>query len=403
MRITRIETNIKNSELGQRGLDITGNSCILAGMNGSGKTALINAVELALSGEARDLGPRDSAKSSTLLRGLIPPGSDTAYAKVTLDNGSIFEWSVSRSGGVKKHAPPGIKVCFPLREASDAISSSKDKAIRYLYRLSPGYKKSVLDEIDLIKKKAAAARTTSKELETTIKLLSLHKTRIGYSTGALPSVQGKLREELVQIKAEHEAASLSYKRKLEALSDIVENNSAEICYKINKHIPESTNRRVSLIITATEAKFGWMSLYSELKNGSFQTCESDGTPLPFTSGAETIILTLALGLAHTAEIKSKDEILVVLTPPDRSLDMSTLMTLASTPVAIDSATVSSHSFIQTTIRPLHITKHPKCSRVTPLGDATAAFNLHVHDSDVCLVVTGIDKKRRETYATHQVG
>ena len=64
--------------------------------------------------------------------------------------------------------------------------------------------------------------------------------------------------------------------------------------------------------------------------------------MPFVSGAETIYLTAALGLAHTKEIGWGDSDLVIIICPDRSLDSTTIRSLRESLEHLPG-----HSFLQT--------------------------------------------------------
>tara|TARA_R110000851_G_scaffold243972_3_gene396782 strand:+ start:108 stop:1214 length:1107 start_codon:yes stop_codon:yes gene_type:complete len=341
MRIERIETNIKSDT--EVSIDLATNTTIFHGPNGSGKTALINAVELALTGEARDLGTRSSAKSGVLLRSLIHDLNDSAYANVYLDNGCVFRWSLDRSSGAKQSKPPEIKVHFPLRDAETALSSGKEKTLHYLYRLCSSYKKSTLTELDQTKRKMAHSRQRVKDVA-----LTMNRIASTYGIATLPDpLEGHsrlcefppevfsllLRLEVDKEKAasEHEVASLLYSRKIETLSEIIESNGADICFKINQYLPKGHHRQhesVSLVVTANNIRLGWIT--------------PSGKSMPFVSGAETIYLTAALGLAHTKEIGWGDSDLVIIICPDRSLDSTTIRSLRESLEHLPG-----HSFLQT--------------------------------------------------------
>lgn len=365
MRIERIETNIKSDT--EISVELSSNTTIFQGPNGSGKTGLINAVELALTGEARDLGTRSAAKSGVLLRSLIHEFNDSAYANVHLDNGSVFSWSVGRTGGVKQSKPPEINVHFPLRDATEALAAGKEKTLCYLYRLCSGYKKSILAELNQTKKKMAQSRQRVKDVAITMdRIASTYgittlpdSLSVDQPSGSgfkrvvcsrelsdkFPSDVFKLLLSLETDKEkatfQHDASSLVYRRKLETLSEIIENNSADICFKINQYLPKDhydQYKSVSLIVAANNIRLGWAT--------------SSGKAMPFVSGAETIYLTVALGLAHTKESGWGEDDLVIIVCPDRSLDDATIKSLQKSLEHLPG-----HSFLQTASDPMWLDSH----------------------------------------------
>tara|TARA_S200002703_G_scaffold12855_1_gene11381 strand:+ start:1243 stop:2622 length:1380 start_codon:yes stop_codon:yes gene_type:complete len=127
--ITDIQTNIKFP--GSLCLSGLSKNLFISGPNGSGKTALINALELALTGEARDLGGRDKAKSSKILEGLLHPHEDSLFAVVKLSDGRSASWVMER-GKRPKHQPVDGDVHFLLPELLGALKGSKAVTARFL-------------------------------------------------------------------------------------------------------------------------------------------------------------------------------------------------------------------------------------------------------------------------------
>jgi len=126
--ITEVDTNIKKAS-GPSTFNKP--RVLISGKNGSGKTARLNGIMLALVGEANDVVGRDSVRTSALLRELDSEG--LVHAKVTLSDGSEALWSLAQ-GGRPKHSPLPCAVHFPLQEALDAISGSRAVTLRYLYK-----------------------------------------------------------------------------------------------------------------------------------------------------------------------------------------------------------------------------------------------------------------------------
>tara|TARA_R100001594_G_scaffold42369_1_gene74419 strand:- start:2329 stop:3588 length:1260 start_codon:yes stop_codon:yes gene_type:complete len=137
--IKSISTNIKTPG----GLEVTGlgPNVFISGDNGSGKTALVNAVQLALTGKASDLSGNRKGKSASLLEGLRPEGEEMLYARLELSDDSVAHWEMTPDGKVNHARSPGLKeeLCFPIDEAIDALKGSKETTLKFFckYFLMP--------------------------------------------------------------------------------------------------------------------------------------------------------------------------------------------------------------------------------------------------------------------------
>lgn len=156
--ITKIETNIKHpGGITHVGLEP---HMLLIGDNGSGKTALLNAIELALTGEAHDLGGRDSAKATVLLQSLIPEGEDELYSIITFDGQASVEWRMQRG---KKPTVNWdfqiLKTHFLMDEVSEALTGSLLTTVRFLMKYFG-------DEPEFLEKEEAACRSVRREQAT---------------------------------------------------------------------------------------------------------------------------------------------------------------------------------------------------------------------------------------------
>jgi energy-coupling factor transporter ATP-binding protein EcfA2 len=127
--VKQVEHNIKGGgtvELGPRTL--------IVGPNGVGKSAVVNAVEAALTGKVSDIAGRRLVSSGLELLSLGT--GDGAWALATLDDETTAKWTVESrpSGGAKRPVRKGREGVLPLREVLDALTGSADKARRYLLR-----------------------------------------------------------------------------------------------------------------------------------------------------------------------------------------------------------------------------------------------------------------------------
>lgn len=129
--ITGIHTNIKFPA--SVVINNLSQHVLVTGPNGSGKTALINAMELALTGEARDIGGRSSSRTGAILSNLIPPGENNLFSYVTFSDGTEASWVLER-GKRPKHTPPPHKTVMLMKEILTALGGSKLTVARFLIR-----------------------------------------------------------------------------------------------------------------------------------------------------------------------------------------------------------------------------------------------------------------------------
>jgi len=176
--ITSISTNIKfPNSIVVKNLD---QHIFLTGDNGTGKTALINAVELALVGEAYDLGGRDKARSASILVQLIPPGETNLYSYVTFSDGTEASWVMER-GKRPVHNPPPTCINFLMSEIMAALSGSKLVTARFILKY---FSATRLYPIGETKAMVSAQEFLARE-EKVRKRLNTWKTEVKYLTAAL--------------------------------------------------------------------------------------------------------------------------------------------------------------------------------------------------------------------------
>ena len=131
MYIQHVKSNLK------RGVDATlGKRTIITGPNGSGKTSIQNAIELALTGSASDIEGRAVVRKGDMLAKLGPPGEGVTTV-ATLEDGRAARWSITpnRKGGYfePSHQPlGGVRVVFPVQEVREVLTGSPDSLRMWL-------------------------------------------------------------------------------------------------------------------------------------------------------------------------------------------------------------------------------------------------------------------------------
>jgi len=121
----RVASNVK------KGVDVElSRLTLLIGPNGSGKTSVQNALELALCGFASDVEGRDKVKLAHALARL-GPGDQPLISNVTLSDGREASWTLkpNKKGGYHdpEHVPPnGLRVIFPVSDVREVLGSSPE-------------------------------------------------------------------------------------------------------------------------------------------------------------------------------------------------------------------------------------------------------------------------------------
>ena len=123
--VEKVTSSIKGgvkAKLGQRTL--------ILGANGIGKSAILNAAELAGTGKVSDIAGRALMAKDADLFMLAPPEADHVYAHAHLSEGiGMASWEL-RKGKRAKRTGPGIS--FPLREVRDALLGSAETARKWI-------------------------------------------------------------------------------------------------------------------------------------------------------------------------------------------------------------------------------------------------------------------------------
>lgn len=132
--VKHIEANTKN----RIDIDLSART-IIVGPNGSGKTAIVNAIELALSGKASDIQGRSLvADVNTLLTLADHKDSEkrTLCATAILDNGEVADWQVKGKKGTWTKTPAVFdpEATFPLRTVREALAGSVETVRKFFLR-----------------------------------------------------------------------------------------------------------------------------------------------------------------------------------------------------------------------------------------------------------------------------
>jgi len=122
-------TNIKGIEADLEGLK---KNVLVIGPNGGGKTAMLHALQLALSGAARDFAGRDEVKLAAALHSLKPEGAEVVVSTVTLDDGAVAEWGMNGAGKPRYDNPVPFRMLYEEAEAALVGTNIKGRALPWL-------------------------------------------------------------------------------------------------------------------------------------------------------------------------------------------------------------------------------------------------------------------------------
>lgn len=132
--VTHVEGTVKGlvkTDLAER--------TVIVGPNWSHKSAIVNTVELALTGAASDVMGRAVVKDAAMLESL---GNEIGVTgTVTLSDGAVVEWR--KEVGKKATGPAALKgtlprVVFPLRDVREALAGNANTVRQFFLRLAAG-------------------------------------------------------------------------------------------------------------------------------------------------------------------------------------------------------------------------------------------------------------------------
>jgi|TARA_R100000084_G_scaffold46602_1_gene19252 ABC-type cobalamin/Fe3+-siderophores transport system ATPase subunit len=128
--VKTITTNIKSRD-GQSKTFELGKHTLLVGPNESGKSAIAEAVQLALTGSAFGLLYRNKPiKAGNQLEVLRPDGAEVVYSQATLDTGESAEWILESGKRPKRNGAEGYAI--PMNDLR-AVLAGSDQSIRAFF------------------------------------------------------------------------------------------------------------------------------------------------------------------------------------------------------------------------------------------------------------------------------
>ena len=125
--ITRVNSNIKSPTGAEWALEL-GQHTLLVGSNTSHKSAVIQAVELALTAAADDIVGRSAVKDSALLMSLAPHGATELESTATLTDDTEAYFKLAGTKRPTHDTEVKMTYALPLRPVRKALQGSTDTA-----------------------------------------------------------------------------------------------------------------------------------------------------------------------------------------------------------------------------------------------------------------------------------
>ena len=146
--VRRVQSNVK------KGVDAElSRLTLLVGPNGSGKTSVQNAIELAACGFASDVEGRAKVKKGDMLAKLGPATATPLMSEIEFSDGRKAKWKLTpnKRGGYHEPehvSPTELNVVFPVQEVREILGGSAD-TIRMWLMSRVG---STVREVDVVDK-----------------------------------------------------------------------------------------------------------------------------------------------------------------------------------------------------------------------------------------------------------
>lgn len=129
-KIIEIESNIKSQDGTPWSYEIDDNT-LLIGPNECGKSAISEAIQLALTGSVSGILLKAEVKSGSDLECLIPDSCEEGFARVTFSDGSTASWEKKRGKAVSKSGQNGV--AFPVNALRGLFQGSEEKVTKTLF------------------------------------------------------------------------------------------------------------------------------------------------------------------------------------------------------------------------------------------------------------------------------
>jgi hypothetical protein len=128
--VKKVETNLKsgcNVEIGLKTL--------IVGVNRSGKSTIVNAIEAALTGRVSDVAGRETLAMPGELWTLAPPLCASVFAQVKTSDDSVYQWILAKGKNPTRSVSgegSALEVAFPLRAVYSHLTAGPEKARKWL-------------------------------------------------------------------------------------------------------------------------------------------------------------------------------------------------------------------------------------------------------------------------------
>lgn len=313
MKATQLVTNLTRSASKTYTVE---DKLVVSGPPASGKTTIIHAMQLALSGEAHEFGARDAAKAKRMVMSLKHPSAANAHSILHFEDGTKAVWR----DGKREGTAPLYRFIVP--EVYGFMASSPIKFYTFLYqnllpqedaeRLLSDLRGELATFVSRMPQKTAYERffaavtmlsSLKRESSTKVKNLEIAIDTIDEFDEFSQNRPLLLERRAAEVSKGAQAKSL--------LADAV-NTMSENCRTYLNHTEETINSYLTKIE-------GVPDLCVRIEAGKTPTIGrwlQDKVLVPASSGSETARIAAAIGCA-VAEIQRNSRIAVVL--PDRGL------------------------------------------------------------------------------------
>ena len=319
MHVTSLATNMRlphpvvHTELSSK-------VCIV-GRSWSGKTNLIQSLQLALTNAAYDFGGRDatrSVKSPALIRQVMGPQAEE-IAITAVFGSQPYLWKVGTSGKVAWNPPSAFQsVCFPVERALALSGSAAATVQKYLFEhfvcllneTIPDYEGF---DLGVVRRSSSLKLGRFRNTHVLLDVLEHLRKTLAVKKKTLKALEDQLRTAIVS-NIVQQMAHEQCKKQIEQLLRV-----SGRCWEIIQQELQVRIKNINQEInTYLPSWFGSIDL--DLTSGKV-VLTRDNIPRTILSGSEWAILGFAIALAATKSNETQE--FCVFTLPDRSYDAET--------------------------------------------------------------------------------